>query len=94
MVEGPRPGGALFPGNAVQVVMDRRFATFMYSYPNAIPLGPAALAALRARVSPLAFEDVYGYITGRQMIGDAKRAIEASFDRYALAITDGAGVHS
>jgi hypothetical protein len=29
----PRAGGALFPGDALQVVFDRRHVTFMYSYP-------------------------------------------------------------
>jgi hypothetical protein len=58
----------------------------MYSYSNAIPHGPSALAALRTRVQPLAFEDVYGFSPGRQMIGGAKQAVEASFDRYCLAI--------
>lgn len=30
---GPRPCGSLFPGDALQVVLDRRHVTFMYSYP-------------------------------------------------------------
>jgi glyoxylase-like metal-dependent hydrolase (beta-lactamase superfamily II) len=84
--DGPRPGGAFFPGDAIQVAMDRRFVTFMYSYPNAIPLGPAALDGLEARVAPLAFDDVFGYAPGRRIIGDAKTRIEASFDRYRRAI--------
>ncbi|WP_421739136.1 MBL fold metallo-hydrolase [Caulobacter sp.] len=84
--DGPRGGGALFPGDAIQIVMDRRFATFMYSYPNAIPLGPRALLDLQRRVAPLAFDDVFGFSTGRQMIGGAKAAIDKSFDRYRSAI--------
>jgi hypothetical protein len=83
---GPRAGGSLFPGDALQVTMDRRSTTFMYSYPNAIPLGPSAVGLLRARVAPLAFEDVFGYNAGREIIGDAKRRVEASFDRYLAAI--------
>ena len=84
--DGPRPGGSLFPGDAVQVAMDRRFATFMYSYPNGIPLDAAALAALRARLQPLTFDDVFGFSTGRQIVGDARARIEASFNRYRAAI--------
>lgn len=83
---GPRPGGALFPGDAVQVSSDRRFASFMYSYPNHIPLGPEPLAALRHRVEALAFEDVFGFSVGREMIGEARAKLAASFDRYARAI--------
>lgn len=83
---GPRVGGSLFPGDAVQVAMDRRFASFMYSYPNGIPLNEAGIAALRARLQPLRFEDVFGFSIGRQIIGDAKARVEASFDRYRSAI--------
>jgi hypothetical protein len=84
--DGPRPGGSLFPGDAVQVVMDRRFVTFMYSYPNAIPLGPDALRRLEACVAPLAFDDVFGFSPGRQIIGGAKARVAASFARYRGAI--------
>lgn len=85
---GPRLGGSLFPGDAVQVVMDRQRATFMYSYPNMIPLGPAALGALERRVAPLEFEDVFGFSPGRQMIGDAKFKIEQSFSRIRNAMAN------
>ncbi len=84
--DGPRPGGSLLPGDAIHVVMDRRFATFMYSYPNAIPLGPTALAGLEARVADLAFDDVFGFAPGRKMIGAAKARVAASFDRYRTAL--------
>jgi hypothetical protein len=83
---GPRAGGSLFPGDALQVAMDRRFTTFMYSYPNAIPLGPAALARLEACTSELTFHDVYGFSRGRQIIGDGKARVAASFARYRSAI--------
>jgi glyoxylase-like metal-dependent hydrolase (beta-lactamase superfamily II) len=84
--DGPRPGGSLFPGDAIQVAMDRRFATFMYSYPNAIPLGRGALARLEAHAKRLRFEDVYGFSRGRQIIGDAKAKVDASFARYRAAL--------
>lgn len=84
--DGPRGEGSLFPGDAVQVVMDRRFTTFMYSYPNAIPLGARALAELEARVARLRFEDVFGFAPGRQIIGDAQARVEASFQRYRAAL--------
>ncbi|WP_051257213.1 hypothetical protein [Brevundimonas aveniformis] len=83
---GPRRGGALFPGDAVQVSSDRRFASFMYSYPNHLPLGPKALMELRRRVEAMSFEDVFGFNTGRDMIGDAQAKLAASFDRYLRAV--------
>jgi glyoxylase-like metal-dependent hydrolase (beta-lactamase superfamily II) len=84
--DGPRAGGCLFPGDAIQVTMDRRYTSFMYSYPNAIPLSSRALDKLASKVEPLAFEDVYGFAPGRQIIGDGKGRIAASFARYHQAI--------
>ena len=83
---GPRPGGALFSGDALQVVMDRRHVSFMYSYPNLIPMRNSDVVAMRARLAPYGFEDVYGYTWGRNIIGDGKAAVEASFDRYLDAV--------
>jgi hypothetical protein len=87
---GPRPGGSLFPGDALQVTMDRRHVTFMYSYPNAMPLAPAAVRGLRRTVDALAFDDVFGYACGRQILGGGQRAVADSFERYLGAIAEAA----
>lgn len=84
--DGPRPGGSLLPGDAIQVVADRAHTTFMYSYPNLIPLAPAKVRELRRRVAPLVYDDVFGFAPGRQIIGDAKDKVEGSFDRYLQAV--------
>jgi len=84
--DGPRAGGALFPADAMQVVLDRRHVTFMYSYPNYIPMPPADVRAMRARLRGFAYEDVYGFTWGRNVLGDARAAVDASFDRYLAAI--------
>src|SRR5271165_3780434 len=67
--QGVRGGGALFPGDALQVVFDRRHVSFMYSYPNLIPLQPAVVERLARTVSDLEYEDVYGFTWGRNIIG-------------------------
>lgn len=83
------PGGpALFPGDALQVVSDRRHVTFMYSYPNYIPMKPADVRAMRERVAPFEFENVFGYTWGRNIIGGGRVAVDASFARYFAAIED------
>lgn len=85
--DGPRAGGALFPGDALQVVSDRRHVTFMYSYPNYIPMAPSAVRAMQSRLAHYAFEDVYGYTWGRNISGHARGAVDASFDRYLAAVS-------
>lgn len=84
--DGPRAGGALFPGDALQVVQDRRHVSFMYSYPNLIPMKPAEVQRMRSLVSRFDFEDVFGYTWGRNIIGGGKAAVLASFDRYFEAV--------
>jgi glyoxylase-like metal-dependent hydrolase (beta-lactamase superfamily II) len=83
--DGPRAGGALFPGDALQVVLDRRHVTFMYSYPNYIPMKAGDVRAMRSRLASFAFEDVYGYTWGRNIIGGARAAVDVSFDRFLAA---------
>ncbi len=84
--DGPRPGGAIFSGDALQVVRDRRHVSFMYSYPNLIPMRTSNVIAMRARLSKYAFEDVFGYSWGLNIIGDGRQAVNASFDRYLAAV--------
>jgi len=83
---GPVAGGALFPGDALQVVFDRRHVTFMYSYPNYVPMKPSDVRSMRARLDGYGFENVYGYTWGRNIIGNGRAAVDASFDRYLLAV--------
>lgn len=84
--DGPRKGGALFPGDALQVVMDRRHVSFMYSYPNLIPMRTSDVLALRQKLAAYAFKDVFGYTWGRTIVGGGRRAVDASFDRYLAAV--------
>jgi hypothetical protein len=86
--DGPRRGGALFPGDALQVVMDRRHVAFMYSYPNLVPMKPDDVEAMRARLESYTFADVFGYTWGRNIIGAARQAVDRSFDRYLNAVAN------
>jgi len=83
---GPREGGALFPGDALQVVLDRRHVTFMYSYPNYIPMKTRDVHAMRALLDGFDFADVYGFTWGRNILGDGRAAVDASFSRHLAAV--------
>ena len=84
---GPRQGGALLPGDALQVVMDRRHVAFMYSYPNYIPMRPSDVRTMQLRLAAYAFEDVFGYTWGRNIIGGARQAVDESFARYLNTVS-------
>lgn len=86
--EGPDDRGALLSGDSMQVTFDRRHVTFMRSYPNEIPMRPRFVEQMRSRIGPYAFETVFGYTWGRNIVGGARDAVDRSFDRYLAAIAN------
>lgn len=80
--DGPRDGGALFPGDALQVVLDRRHVTFMYSYPNYIPERPRTVRRALRLLEPYDFDRVYGAWWKKIVYTDGKDAVRRSADRY------------
>jgi hypothetical protein len=78
--------GALLSGDIIQVVMDRRWVSFMYSYPNLIPLDETAVHRIVAAVGPFEFERIYGAFHPRQVSSDGKNAVHRSAARYLRAI--------
>jgi hypothetical protein len=54
----------------------------MYSYPNYVPMKTSDVRAMRERLAGYDYEDVYGYTWGRNIIGNGRAAVEASFDRH------------
>lgn len=83
-LEGGR--GALFVGDTMQVTMDRRFVSFMRSYPNLIPLDAKAVTAISQAVQPYRFKTIYGAFPGRTVESDGNRVVERSVERYLKAI--------
>jgi len=70
------------------VAMDRRSVSFMYSYPNYIPLNAAAVRRVARAVEPLAYDRIYGAWWGKNIATDAKAAFDRSVQRYIAAISD------
>jgi hypothetical protein len=78
--------GALLSGDILQVCADRRHVSFMYSYPNYIPLsGPAVRRVVQA-VEPFAYERIYGAWWDRVIPTGGKAAVAESLDRYLRAV--------
>jgi glyoxylase-like metal-dependent hydrolase (beta-lactamase superfamily II) len=78
--------GALLSGDILQVVADRRHVSFMYSYPNYIPLPAAAIERIVRAVEPFAYERVYGAFWDLVIERDGKAAVKRSAERYLRAI--------
>jgi glyoxylase-like metal-dependent hydrolase (beta-lactamase superfamily II) len=79
-------GNALLSGDVVQVVQDRRWVSFMYSYPNLIPLPAEAIRRIVDALEPYEFERIYGAWWGRVVSEDGKAVVRRSADRYLRAI--------
>jgi hypothetical protein len=74
--------GALLTGDIIQVVPDRH-VSFMYSYPNLIPLPARQVQQIEAAVEPFAFDRIYGAWWGRSTVQrDAKATLHRSAERY------------
>src|SRR5207248_3159147 len=72
---GANRKGALLTGDIIQVVQDRRFVSFMRSYPNYIPLGSDAIGWILEGIEPFSFDHVYGAWCNANVLADAKGAI-------------------
>ena len=79
-------GKALLAGDIVQVVMDRRWVSFMWSYPNLVPLPAATVRRMVEKLEPYEFDRVYGAWWGRVVAEDGKGAVRRSADRYVATL--------
>ncbi len=74
--------GALLSGDIATVVPDRRWVSFMYSYPNLIPERPAVIRRGLSLLEPFGFERVYGAWWRRVVRADGAAAVRRSAERY------------
>jgi hypothetical protein len=91
---GPDEAGALCSGDIVGVVADRRWVSFMYSFPNYIPERPRKIRRALNLLAPLSFDTIYGAWWGRNVRGGGVAAVRRSADRYLrFALDDGNDLH-
>ena len=83
---GGRSKGALLTGDIITVVQDRRYVSFMRSYPNLIPLGPTAIHRILETIEPFSFDQIYGGWWKANVSSDAKAAVTRSAQRYLRAM--------
>lgn len=79
------PDGVLFPGDALQVSMNRKHVSFLYSYPNAIPMRASAVERMRCLLADYDYARVFGFTWRRNILRDGNAAVRWSFDRFLSA---------
>ena len=80
--QGAEGRGVLMSGDTLQVAADRKYVSFLYSYPNMIPLSPTTVRRVADTVLQYAFDRVYGIRWEGVIEQDGRAAIERSAERY------------
>jgi glyoxylase-like metal-dependent hydrolase (beta-lactamase superfamily II) len=80
--DGADGRGALLSGDIVQVAADLGRVSFLWSYPNMMPLSGATVRRIADTLGPWRFDRIYGAFPGRQVMTDGARAVERSAARY------------
>jgi hypothetical protein len=84
--DGAGGRGALLSGDIIQVVPDRKHVSFMYSYPNYIPLSAPAIERIIQAVEPFQYDRVYGAFWDMVIEQDGMAVVKRSAERYLRAI--------
>ena len=84
--KGTNGAGTLLTGDIIQVVADKRWVSFMYSYPNYIPLSASKVRHILQTVEPYEFDRIYGAWWDAIVQTEAKASVRKSVDRYVQAI--------
>lgn len=87
--QGAEGQGVLLAGDIIYVVADRAWVSFMYSYPNLIPLPAHEIRRMRDVIALYPFERLYAAWFERIVSADASAAVQRSAERYLKAIEEG-----
>lgn len=83
---GAEGRGVVLSGDMPFVTRDRKWVTFMYSYPNMIPVGPETVRSIDHTLRSLPFDRLYGAFPGQDLLHDADSIVRRSAERYIRAI--------
>jgi hypothetical protein len=84
--DGAGGKGALLSGDIVQVVQDNKSVSFMWSFPNFIPLSGPRVEGVVKSLSPYRFDRIHGAFNDRTIWSDGKGVMERSAERYLKII--------
>ena len=80
--QGAKGKGAILSADLLQVTPDRKYLSFMRSFPNYLPLGEKAVRAVAATVAPFRYDAIYGAFWNRVIPSDAKSVMDISVRRH------------
>jgi hypothetical protein len=71
----------LLTGDTIQICPDLKSVSFMYSYPNLIPLSKQAILRISDCIEPLEYDKMFGAF-GKNIRSEAKNIMAFSVNRY------------
>ncbi len=83
---GAENRGAVLTGDVIQVLAAGRGLSFMFSYPNLIPLSGAAVKRIEKALRPFAFARVYGAFWDRTVTANGKSLLRSTVGQYVAAL--------
>ncbi len=79
---GAQGRGLLLSGDVVQVAVDPNQVSFMWSYPNMLPLSATTVRRIAKRLEPWEFDRIYGAFNRKTIPQNAKNIVMRSAQRY------------
>lgn len=77
-----RGEGVMLSGDIVQVTPGARAVSFMWSYPNLLPLSAPTVSSIIQRLDKVKFKKLYGAFDGRDITENADDIVRRSGEKY------------
>ncbi|POP44034.1 MBL fold metallo-hydrolase [Superficieibacter electus] len=82
-------GGMLLAGDILQVTPGADAVSFMWSYPNMLPLSAATVSDMMRRLSGVTFSRLYGAFEGQDIVQNADDIVRRSGEKYIDCLRQG-----
>lgn len=80
--------GMILAGDIIQVTPGAHGVSFMWSYPNMLPLSAATVGDILHRLSGMTFGQLYGAFEGQDIHQQAKEKVMRSGEKYLACLQD------
>lgn len=80
--------GMLLSGDIIQVASGAKSVSFMWSYPNMLPLSATTVADIAQRLENVEFDALYGAFEGKDIPSGASEIVQQSAQKYIRCIRE------
>ncbi|HZJ17290.1 MAG TPA: hypothetical protein VFD27_19715 [Chthoniobacteraceae bacterium] len=86
--DGADGRGVLLSGDQPQVCADPKWISFMWSYPNFVPLSAREVERIAVTLQPWPFDRLYGAFWSSVVEAEARSIVKRSAERYVRQLTE------